>query len=114
MPLHEPQCNIVVFRYVPQELRDAPAEVLGRFQLDLRRQVIESGRFYIVSTQIDGVGALRVTIINPLTTAEHLDELLETIREAGEKSEIRMSKSETNSNEKIQMLETASFGFPSL
>ena len=44
--------------------------MLGRFQLDLRRQVIESGRFYIVSTQIDGVGALRVTIINPLTTAD--------------------------------------------
>ena len=81
VPLHEPQCNIVVFRYVPERLRNAPADVLGRFQLDLRRQVIESGRFYIVSTQIDGVGALRVTIINPLTTAEHLDELLETIRE---------------------------------
>ena len=80
MPLHEPECNIVVFRYVPQRLRDAPADVLGRFQLDLRRQVIESGKFYIVSTQIDGVGALRVTIINPLTTADDLDDLLETIR----------------------------------
>ena len=83
VPLHEPQCNIVVFRYLPEELREAPADVLGRFQLDLRRRVIESGRFYIVSTQIEGVGALRVTIINPLTTEEHLDELLETIREAG-------------------------------
>jgi L-2,4-diaminobutyrate decarboxylase len=80
VPLHEPQCNIVAFRYVPERLHDAPPEVLGRFQLDLRRQLIESGRFYIVSTQIDGVGALRVTIINPLTTAEDLDELLETIR----------------------------------
>jgi L-2,4-diaminobutyrate decarboxylase len=83
VPLHEPECNIVVFRYVPERLRGAPAEVLGRFQMDLRRQIIESGRFYIVSTQLDGVGALRVTIINPLTTAEHLDELLETIREVG-------------------------------
>jgi L-2,4-diaminobutyrate decarboxylase len=86
VPLHEPQCNIVVFRYVPDELRDAPADVLGRFQLDVRRQVIESGRFYLVSTQIDGVGAMRVTIINPLTTAEHLDELLETIRGCGGES----------------------------
>ena len=60
--------------------------MLGRFQMDLRRRIIESGRFYIVSTQIDGVGALRVTIINPLTTAEHLDELLETIREVGEQA----------------------------
>ena len=60
-----------------------PARRLGRFQLELRRKVIESGRFYIVSTQIDGVGALRVTLINPLTTAGDLDELMETIREAG-------------------------------
>ncbi len=100
LPLHEPQCNIVVFRYVPEHLRGAPADVLGRFQLDLRRQIIESGRFYIVSTQIDGVGTLRVTIINPLTTEEHLDELLETIREAGsmnDKPEFRSTKSETNS-----------------
>ena len=83
VPLHEPQCNIVVFRYLPPRLRDAPADVLGRFQLELRRRVIESGSFYIVSTQIDGVGALRVTIINPLTTADDLDALLQTIREAG-------------------------------
>jgi L-2,4-diaminobutyrate decarboxylase len=82
VPLHEPQCNIVVFRYVPERLRDAPADVLGRFQMDLRRAVIESGRFYIVSTQIDGVGALRVTIINPLTMPADLDDLLETIRQA--------------------------------
>ena len=48
VPLHEPECNIVVFRYVPEHLRGAPAEVLGRFQMDLRRRIIESGRFYIV------------------------------------------------------------------
>ena len=82
VPLHEPECNIVVFRYVPERLRGASADVLGRFQMDLRRRLIETGRFYIVSTQIDGIGALRVTIINPLTTADHLDELLETIRQA--------------------------------
>jgi len=84
-PVHEPQCNIVVFRYVPPELADAPPDRLGRFQLDLRRRVIESGEFYLVSTRIDGVGALRTTIINPLTTAEHLDALLESIRRHGRK-----------------------------
>ena len=83
MPLHEPQCNIVVFRHVPEALRDAPAEVLGRFQFELRRRVIESGEFYIVSTKLDGIGALRVTIINPLTTPEHLDQLLDALREMG-------------------------------
>jgi L-2,4-diaminobutyrate decarboxylase len=80
--LHEPECNIVAFRYVPESLRDAPAEVLGGLQLEIRRKIVESGQFYIVSTKLDGVGALRVTIINPLTTPEHLDALLEAIRRA--------------------------------
>ncbi len=82
-PVHEPQCNIVVFRHVPDSLRDASPERLGQFQLDLRRRLIESGEFYIVSTNIEGVGALRVTIINPLTSPDHLDQLLDALREKG-------------------------------
>jgi L-2,4-diaminobutyrate decarboxylase len=82
-PLHEPQCNIVVFRHVPPSVQNLPPEQLGRFQLELRRRVIESGDFYIVSTTIDGVGALRVTIINPLTTPDDLDQLLNDLRTRG-------------------------------
>jgi len=82
-PLHVPDCNIVVFRHLPDELCGAPPEVVGKFQLDLRREVIESGEFYIVPTTKDGVGALRVTVINPLTTGNHLDSLLETLRDKG-------------------------------
>lgn len=84
-PLHEPQCNIVVFRYTPEALRAASPERLGRFQLELRRRVIQSGAYYIVSTNLDGVGALRVTIINPLTTEEDLDQLLQAIRQHGQR-----------------------------
>jgi L-2,4-diaminobutyrate decarboxylase len=84
-PLHEPECNIVVFRYLPEKLRDAPAEQVGAFQLDLRREIIQSGEFYIVPTAKDGVGALRVTIINPLTTPEHLDRLMDTLRTMGQR-----------------------------
>lgn len=82
-PVHDPQCNIVVFRHVPDALRNAPPEKVGRFQMDLRRRLIESGQFYIVSTNIDRVGALRVTIINPLTTSDHLDQLLDALRDHG-------------------------------
>ncbi|MFO0917170.1 MAG: aminotransferase class I/II-fold pyridoxal phosphate-dependent enzyme [Planctomycetaceae bacterium] len=84
IPLHEPQCNIVVFRHVPERLRSAPAEDLGRFQLALRRKVIESGEFYLVPTQFEGSGALRVTLINPLTTETDLRELLECLRRTGQ------------------------------
>jgi L-2,4-diaminobutyrate decarboxylase len=83
VPLHEPQCNIVVFRYTPAELRAAPLEKLGDFQLQLRRKVINSGEFYLVPTQFQGTPALRVTLINPLTTPEHLDQLLATLRRQG-------------------------------
>lgn len=82
--LHEPQCNIVVFRYLPDRLRDALPSQIGEFNRQVRRRLIESGEFYIVQTNIDGAGALRVTIINPLTTEEHLRKLLDAIRRTGE------------------------------
>ena len=67
---NEPQCNIVVFRHVPEALKHASPEEWGQFQLRLRRDVIQSGEFYIVPTTANGHGALRVTLINPLTTAD--------------------------------------------
>lgn len=84
-PLHEPQCNIVAFRYIPPELRQATPEEIGQFQWDLRRDLIQSGKFYIVPTSSQGTGALRVTIINPTTTPDHLDELMDTLRSMGRK-----------------------------
>ena len=35
--LHEPECNIVAFRYLPAAIRDAPPERVDLFQLQLRR-----------------------------------------------------------------------------
>jgi L-2,4-diaminobutyrate decarboxylase len=84
-PLHEPQCNIVVFRHIPDALKNASAEEQGTFQLRLRRAVIESGEFYLVHNVMDGVPALRVTLMNPLTTPEDLDQLLETLRVYGQR-----------------------------
>jgi len=84
-PLHEPQCNILAFRHVPRELRDAPEDEIGRFLLLLRRELIRSGDFYIVQARVGGRQALRMTVMNPLTRFEHLELLLTTIRETGAK-----------------------------
>ncbi|GAB4135944.1 MAG: aspartate aminotransferase family protein [Planctomycetaceae bacterium] len=92
-PLHEPECNIVVFRHVPKNLADVAPEMLGRFQLELRRRLIESGAFYIVPTRKDGIAALRVTIINPLTRIEELEQLLVTLREQGKSVSVDLFKS---------------------
>ena len=55
-PLHEPQCNIVTFRYRPERLRDADAKTVGELNQRIRRQIIESGAFYLVQTNLNGGG----------------------------------------------------------
>ena len=82
--LHEPQCNIVAFRHVPEALQGVSLECLSDFQRQLRRTVIESGEFYLVPTTHNGAAALRCTVMNPLTTAEHLDQLLDALRKHGQ------------------------------
>ncbi len=81
--LHEPECNIVAFRYMPREMREAPAEQINTLQSRLRRAVIESGRFFLTQTRLDGRCVLRTTLINPLTTIDDLRELLDCLREFG-------------------------------
>jgi L-2,4-diaminobutyrate decarboxylase len=80
-PLHDPQANIVVFRYVPESLRGEKLSVIGDFNRDLRRRLIHSGQFYITQTSLEGAGALRCTVMNPLTNDSHLDGLIAAIRE---------------------------------
>jgi L-2,4-diaminobutyrate decarboxylase len=84
-PLHEPECNIVAFRYLPRELQDAPAEQIDVFQLRLRRAVIESGEYYLVPNRIDGRNVLRTTMMNPQTTADDLRGLLDCLRRYGKR-----------------------------
>jgi L-2,4-diaminobutyrate decarboxylase len=81
-PLHEPECNILCFRHLPAGLRDAPSEAVSEHQSRIRKRLLEDGRFYITATRLDGVMALRVSMMNPLTEAAHLEGLLRAIRAA--------------------------------
>jgi len=83
-PFCQPECNIVVFRYLPDKLQNSTPAEIDRFQLELRRAVVKSGDFYLVQTILDGRSYLRTTIINPLTTEDHLQTLLDTLRTHGE------------------------------
>lgn len=84
-PLHKPQCNIVAFRYVPPLMRSADHATIDAFQLRLRRAVIESGEYYLVQSRIDGRTVLRTTIMNPLTTEDDLQGLLDCLRRYSQK-----------------------------
>jgi L-2,4-diaminobutyrate decarboxylase len=64
-----PESNIVCFRY------DGDDEL----QVLIRERLLAEGKFYISSTEICGRRYLRLTIINPLTTEDTIQELLKAI-----------------------------------
>ena len=71
--LHEPECNILCFRWVGSPRLDE-AE-LDPLNLALRERWNGSGDGWITTTVYEGRRVLRVVLMNPLTTTEHLGRL---------------------------------------
>jgi len=80
---HKPDCNIFVFRHLPQHMQHATLDEQNAFQRRIRTAVVDSGRFYIVQTTIDGMVGLRTCVMNPTTQESHVTDLLNTIRQLG-------------------------------
>ncbi len=78
-----PQSNIVCFRYVPDASLDFTQ--LNQINRQIRQDIITEGAFYIVQTQLAETLYLRVTLMSPFTTEQHLQALLDKIREVGQK-----------------------------
>lgn len=85
--LHKPECNILCFRYTPPKTAQMTVEEVGYMQKQIRKRLVNDGRFYITGTMIDGAYALRTTVINPATDERHLVELLNTIRDFAKRDE---------------------------
>jgi L-2,4-diaminobutyrate decarboxylase len=81
--LNEPEANIVLFRFVPAPLRGVSDRAVGQFQKAVRQRLIESGEAYIVPAVDRGVDALRLVVMNPLTTEQHLEQVLASLRRFG-------------------------------
>jgi L-2,4-diaminobutyrate decarboxylase len=75
--LHEPECNILCFRWLgaPSAQRSAHS-ALNHLNRQLREHYNASGEGWITATMLDGMQVLRVTIMNPRTTREHLERLV--------------------------------------
>jgi len=80
-----PQCNIVCFRYRPN---DVPETELNDLNEHIRQALLEKGDFYIVKTNLKGKVWLRCTLTNPFTEKEDIDELFERISKI--KTEVRL------------------------
>jgi len=74
----EPESNIVCFRYVGNGHTVAQLDSLNT---QIRGKLLKDGRFYIVQTTLRGRVYLRVSLMNPLTTDAHLEELLDEIHQ---------------------------------
>jgi L-2,4-diaminobutyrate decarboxylase len=72
-----PESNIVCYRYIGT---GKPDEELNLLNASIRKGIIESGKFYIVQTQIDNKIYLRSALMNPFTSISDMEELLEEIR----------------------------------
>jgi L-2,4-diaminobutyrate decarboxylase len=75
-----PDGNIVCWRYRPA--RADPAR-LDELQAEVRRRVLERGRFYILQTRLPAGLFLRSALMNPLTEDVDLVAMLEEVRAAG-------------------------------
>ncbi len=85
--LHEPECNILCFRYVGGGLDEARVDALNRA---LRPAYNRSGSGWITATVLQGRPVLRVTIMNPRTTPEHVAAVLDGVAEVGRSVEAEL------------------------
>ena len=68
--LHEPQSNILCFRYVGDGWIDD--ESLDAINREIRERYNRSGVGWITATLLDGRRVLRVTMMNPRSTPDHV------------------------------------------
>jgi L-2,4-diaminobutyrate decarboxylase len=73
-PLHEPESNILCFRWKGDG--NHGDEALDAFNRELRESYNRSGAGWITTTLLDGRRVLRATVMNPRTTAQDVAELV--------------------------------------
>lgn len=82
VPLHEPDSNILCFRYLGHpDLTDAQRDDLN---LRLRTAFNRGGDGWITTTVLGGRRVLRVTLMNPRTTPDDLAHVLDGLGRLGE------------------------------
>jgi L-2,4-diaminobutyrate decarboxylase len=73
--MHTPESNILCFRYVADG--SWPDDRLDALNLELRTAYNRDGDGWITSTVLGGRRVLRVTMMNPRTTARDLERVLD-------------------------------------
>ena len=70
---YTPESNILCFQYTK-------FGTTNDFQLAIQNEIVKRGNFYITSSEVRGKRYLRLTVINPLTKAQHIHGLVQETR----------------------------------
>ncbi len=79
-----PESNIVCFRYAPAGIS---REKLNDLNRRMRKEIVKSGEFYLVQTELDGTIWLRTALMNAMTDENDLRQLITAIKRHGAKFE---------------------------
>ncbi|MDJ0511017.1 MAG: aminotransferase class V-fold PLP-dependent enzyme [Crocosphaera sp.] len=79
--VHDPEMNIVCFRYLPSNLDE---KAFPEFQVMIRNRLKEEGNFFISKVNVDGKPCLRVVFMNHKIEMVHFQLLLREIRKIGQ------------------------------
>jgi len=79
--LHEPESNILCFRFLGD--RSLDAEALDALNLRLREEYNRSGAGWVTTTVVAGRRVLRVAVMNPRTTPDDMERTLDRLAATG-------------------------------
>lgn len=79
--LNHSDISALVFRYNPGKL--APARPCGMNQY-IKRQLFKQGEALVAGTKVNGEFYLKFTLLNPMTTTQHVQYILNLIKEHGQ------------------------------
>ncbi|MFC4818385.1 pyridoxal phosphate-dependent decarboxylase family protein [Flavobacterium sp. GCM10023249] len=79
--IHQPEISAVVFRYTPYTGNNASYCNLNSY---IRKAIFNEGKAIITSTKVKDEVFLKFTLLNPLTTTQDIEEVIELIIQHGQ------------------------------
>jgi len=72
--------GVILFRYAPEDQRNVNLCDMNRY---IKKALFNSGEVLVASTRVNGNFYLKFTMLNPLTTLDHIRHILTLIKQHG-------------------------------
>ncbi|HEY8920316.1 MAG TPA: decarboxylase, partial [Chitinophaga sp.] len=72
--------GVILFRYAPETHKNSNLSELNQY---IKKALFNSGEVLVASTRVNGDFYLKFTMLNPLTTLDHIRHILKLIKQHG-------------------------------